>query len=75
MPTKDEITTFSLNIETLVVDKRVSYMDAILLYCERTGLEIELAAKLTSGALKAKLKMEAEDLNFLPKSNTNKLPI
>lgn len=75
MPTKDEITTFSLSIESLVKEKDIPYMDAILLYCERTGLEVELAAKLISGALKAKIKVEAERLHFLPKSTTNTLPI
>lgn len=75
MPNKEEITTFSLNIETIVKEKKVSYMDAILLYCDNTGLEIELASKLVSGALKSKIKVEAEELHFLPKSNTNKLPI
>jgi hypothetical protein len=75
MPNKDEITTFSLNIETIVKEKKVTYMDAILLYCDNTGLEIELASKLVSGALKSKIKVEAEELHFLPKSNTNKLPI
>lgn len=75
MPNKEEITTFSLNIETLVKEKNVTYMDAIILYCETSGLEIELASKLISGALKSKIKVEAEELNFLPKSNTHKLPI
>ena len=50
-------------------------MEAIMLYCEQTGLEIELAAKLISGALKSKIQNEAEELNFLPRSNTNKLPV
>lgn len=75
MPTKEEITTFSLTIETLVKEKSVSYMDAIILHCDNTGLEIELASKLISGALKSKIKIEAEELHFLPKSNTIKLPI
>ena len=75
MPTKEEITEFSLRIEDLAGTKNVSYMDAIVLHCETTGLEIELAAKMVSGALKAKIKLEAESLNFLPKSNTTKLPI
>lgn len=74
MPTKDEMTTFSLTIETLVAKKNVPYMDAVLMYCEETGLEVELAAKLVSGALKSKIQLEAEELNFLPKSNTTKLP-
>lgn len=75
MPTKDEMTTFSLNIETLVSKKNIPYMDAVLMYCEETGLEVELAAKLVSGALKSKIQLEAEGLNFLPKSNTTKLPL
>lgn len=75
MATKDEITTFSLAIETLARDKNTSYMDAIVLYCEKTGLEVEVAAKLVSGALKSKLKIEAEELHFLPKSKSRKLPI
>jgi Phage late-transcription coactivator len=74
MPTKDEMTTFSLSIETIVAKKKIPYMDAILMYCEETGLEVELAAKLVSGALKSKIQIEAEELNFLPKSNTTKLP-
>jgi hypothetical protein len=74
MPTKDEMTTFSLAIETVVAKKKIPYMDAIIMYCEETGLELELAAKLVSGALKSKIQLEAEDLHFLPKSNTAKLP-
>jgi len=74
MPTKDEMTTFSLTIETLVSKKNIPYMDAIIMHCEETGLEVELAAKLISGALKSKIQIEAEELNFLPKSNTTKLP-
>ena len=75
MANKDEITTFSLAIETLAQETKTSYMDAIILYCERTGFELEIAAKLISGALKSKIKMEAEELHFLPKSNTSKLPL
>lgn len=74
MPTKDEVNTFSINIETLVEKKQIPYMDAIIMHCENTGLEVELAAKLISTALKAKIQIEAEELNFLPKSNTTKLP-
>lgn len=75
MPTKEEITTFSLTIESLVKKKSVSYMDAVVMHCESTGLEVELASKLISGALKAKIKIEAEELHYLPRSNTYKLPV
>ena len=75
MANKEEITSFSIKIETLARDKNIPYMEAIILHCEQTGFEIELAAKLISGALKSKIKMEAESLHFLPKSNTSKLPL
>jgi hypothetical protein len=75
MATKEEIVEFSLKIEEIVWDKDVSYMDAIILYCEETGFEVELAAKLISNVLKSKIKIEAQELNFLPKSNTAKLPL
>jgi Phage late-transcription coactivator len=75
MPTKDEVNNFSISIEMLVEKKKMPYMDAILMHCENTGLEVETAAKLVSTALKAKIQIEAEELNFLPKSNTTKLPL
>lgn len=75
MPSKDEMTTFSLSIETIVAKKNIPYMDAVIMYCEETGLEVELAAKMISGALKSKIQIEAEELHFLPKSNTTKLPL
>jgi len=75
MMNNDEVTTFSMAIETLARDKAIPYMDAVILYCTNTNMEIEVAAKLISGSLKSKIKMEAEELHFLPKSNTAKLPI
>ena len=75
MPTKDEMTTLSLSIETIVAKKNIPYMDAVIMFCEESGLEVELAAKMISGALKSKIQIEAEELHFLPKSNTTKLPL
>jgi hypothetical protein len=75
MVNKEEIANFSLTIERFAQEKQTSYMDAIVLYCEKTGLEVEIAAKLISNALKSKIKTEAENLHFIPKSKTRKLPI
>lgn len=72
---REEITEFSFEIERIVSEKKTSYIEAVVLHCETTGLEWEVAAKLISGALKSKIKMEYEDLHYLPKSNTAKLPI
>ena len=75
MINRDEITNFSYEIEKIAVEKGISLIDAVVLYCEKTGFEIEVAAKLVSSSLKSKIKMEAEELHYLPRSNTVKLPI
>jgi Phage late-transcription coactivator len=72
---KEEMINFALRIEEIVIEKKTSYIDAIVLYCEKTGLEVEVAAKLLSGNIKSKIRMEAEDLNLVEKSNTHRLPI
>lgn len=58
---------FSHIIETVVKDKRISYMDAIIWWCEKHEMEIEVAAKLVSGVIKEKLRYEAQELNFMEK--------
>ena len=73
MPTKDEIQEFSHMIETLATEKGITLMDAICHHCKETGLEIEVSASLISAPLKARIKLEAEDLNLLKK--TARLPI
>lgn len=72
---KEEAMNFSVHIEKVAKEKHISYMDAVILHCEETGFEIEVAAKLISSSLKSKIKMEAEELHFLPKSETIKLPL
>ena len=64
---------FSSIIENLVCDKKISYMDAIVHYCENNELEVESAAKLINTIIKSKIECEAQELNFLPK--TAKLPL
>ena len=64
---------FSNIIETVVMEKRISYMDAVCWWCEKHEMEIEVAAKLLNNVIKAKLEVEAQDLNYLAKSA--RLPI
>lgn len=75
MANREEITKFSFEIEKIAAENNLSYIDAIVLHCEKTGFEIELSSKLISNTLKAKIKTEAESLNYLPKSKTLKLPL
>lgn len=74
MATETEIAKFSLEIEELIESKSIPYIDAVVLYCQRTGLEVEIAAQLVSGAMKSKIRAEAEALHFLPKNKSKKLP-
>ena len=64
---------FYTKIVALVEQTKLSYMDAVLHYCDQNGMEPETAAQLINGKLKAQIREEAEELNFLPK--TAKLPI
>jgi hypothetical protein len=73
--TPDDIQKFSMAIEEIVYMKDIPYIDAVVMYCEQTGFEIETAAKLISGVLKSKIKLEAEELHYLKKSNTSQLPL
>ena len=64
---------FSQVIERFVREKRCSYMDAIVLYAEDKGIEIESIALMINKNIKQKLEVEAQDLNYLPRSA--RLPI
>ena len=75
MMNAEDMQKFSMDIEELVYMKDIPYIDAVVMYCEETGFEFETAAKLISGVLKSKIKLEAEDLHYLKRSNTSQLPI
>lgn len=67
--------TFYVEIEKLVCQLNVSYMDAVVHYCEVNGLEIETAASIikNNSKIRAIVQNEGEDLNLLPR--TAKLPL
>ena len=58
---------FSLHIEQMVRDTKLSYMDAVLEYCKQNYLEPEDVAKLINKSLKDKIELNFRDLNYLPK--------
>ena len=65
---------FLTDIDKLVSKHNLEYLDAVVYYCEKNNLELETAASIIRSNLKikSKLQLEAENLNFLPK--TAKLP-
>ena len=73
MPTKEEMRKFSEIIESIVKEKRIEYMDAVILHCEQIGFEVELAASLLTPPIKAKISEEAQAMNLMKK--VNRLPI
>ena len=64
---------FYTKIIKLVEDTKLSYMDAVMHYCDLNNMEPETAAQLVNTKLKAQIREEAEELNFFPK--TAKLPL
>jgi hypothetical protein len=65
MATKEEQNKFSYIIDCLVANTGLSYLDIIVDYCERTGLEIESAATLINSNLKEKIEMQATESNLM----------
>ena len=61
-------------IEETVKNKKMSYIDAILWYCEKNGVDPSDSKKLVNKALKEKLTYEAQSLNLL-KEKVAQLPV
>jgi uncharacterized protein YeaC (DUF1315 family) len=61
---------FLVEIESLVKEKKIEYIDAVMVYCERHNIEVETAADLIkhNAVLKAKVQVEAETLNMVKRS-------
>ena len=67
---------FAMEIEKIVKEKSIEYLDAVMYYVEKNGIEVETAASLikSSQILKAKITTEAEDLRLL-KTKGARLPL
>ena len=65
---------FALLIEDYVKDKKMSYMEAVVLYCEENNIDPGSVKPLINKHLKEKIAYEAQSLNML-KDKTAKLPI
>lgn len=70
-----DASNFYKEIETLVKKHKLTYLDAIVFFCEKNEIEMETAASMISDnyRIKSSLQMEGEELHFLPRSA--KLPI
>ena len=66
---------FAIEIEKIVAEDELNYIDAIIHYCESNNLEVESITKLISKPLKERLKWDATRLNFMKRTSRAKLPI
>ena len=66
---------FTSSVEHLVIDKHLSYIDAIIYFCQENHLEPDSLKGLITPPLKEKIKAEAVGLRFLKEESQAKLPI
>ena len=67
---------FTQEIESLVQTiPEMNYIDAIVHFCEKNGIDVESVPKLITKPLKEKIKYQAMELNFLKRSSRAKLPL
>ena len=63
-------TKFTKLIQNVVIEKKIPYMEAVVLVCENNDIDIADIKKFISTSIKDKIEAEAMDLNFLPKKNS-----
>ena len=66
---------FSLTIESIVKEKKISHMDAIVWYCDENNLDTGQISSLVSKSLKEKIQLEATNLRMLKFPKCGQLPI
>ena len=67
---------FTQKINDIVKDKKpITYIDAIVHYCEQNNIEIETTSRLISKSLKEKIKAEAMNANLLKIKKGGTLPV
>jgi len=64
-----------MKIESIVKEKKTSYMDAVILYCEEQGIDTGTISNLISKPLKEKIKVEAMNNRMLKIPKCGVLPV
>lgn len=58
---------FSLFIEQMAAEKRMTHMDAVLKYCEDNFIEPDEIKSLINKTLRDKIEIDMREANLLPK--------
>ena len=66
---------FSVEIEKIVKDSSLNYIEAVVQFCEDKNIEMDSISKLISKPLKEKLKYEAQRLNYMKKTSRGLLKL
>tara|TARA_R100000458_G_C8093650_1_gene123289 strand:+ start:275 stop:496 length:222 start_codon:yes stop_codon:yes gene_type:complete len=66
---------FTNSVEQLVIDKHLTYIDAIVHFCQENQVLDDSVKGLITPPLKEKIKAEAVSLRFLKEESNAKLPI
>jgi len=66
---------FSLKIEGIVKEKRITHMEAVIWYCEQNDIDTGTVSSLISKSLKEKIQVEATDLKMLKIPRCGVLPV
>lgn len=68
---------FSLEVEKIVQSNHggLNYIDAVIVYCDQNDIEIDSVSKLISKTLKEKIKVDAQNMNYMKRTSYAKLPV
>ena len=66
---------FSLKIESIVTDKRITYMDAVIDYCNNNDIDLSTVNPMINKSLKEKIKSEAINLKMIKDKKGGTLPV
>ena len=66
---------FSLKIESIVKEKKISHMDAVVWYCDENDLDTSQVSSLISKSRKEKIQLEATNLRMLKFQKCGQLPL
>ena len=61
---------FSKLVESIILkNKNMTYLDAVIMVCEKNQIEIEDSKKFISNGIKCKIESEATKLNMMQEKN------
>lgn len=72
---KSQVFMLLREIEKIRKNDNIKYMDAVLYFCEKNNLEVEMMARVIcdNPLLHSRIQEEAEELNYIEK--TRRLPL